>query len=1000
MAINRSAQRALLGAAVVLCVGVALGEQESLFRGERLGPELLRPGVVEPLSAAVERQRKIDQLAAEQPVTQERRGEWVIPAAGAALSPTSGRFYAINRHGATEMPIGFPAPVDVRGAYFVAQGAEALWAECLQVRGYRDGELVGVSEWLSYLDRDPAWLDINLQGVDRIVVHAPARLNNAAFFGMDDLTFVTQDGNERVVDFEGLNFKRSLTNLFYEGVVWEEGNLGFTTPTDIVPAPQKQDLERVGEPEPNVETSIEQAATDPVLGLTFRGVVRGDAGSFSSPPDTHGAIGPTQYVITVNRNFAVYDRTTGTQLQNVSLSAFLPGSSGDPRVLWDQYSGRWVVIVSDFNTTLYLAVSRTADATGDWFRTSFVASAGSDTGAFPDYPTLGVDENGIYVGAFMAPFGMTIFAIDKAPLIAATPTLGAVTAFRGFPFEGALQPVHTYGDIQGQFFVSTRDNTNLAIRRVNPPLTSPTLTDLGNVDIPTFSEPPDAPALGVGIPLDTVGSRLMNAMLINGVLYTSHCINIGGRAAIRWYAVNPQTRQLLQSGVISDPVRYYYFPAICANRNGDIVLGFSGSSPGEFASAYYAGRLVTDPPGETSTPTLYRAGQAGQSLIDGFGRNRYGDYSQTTLDPQNELVMWTIQEYIQSFDIWATFVAEIQPQPPALVVRLTSSVPELQAPGVALPVTASIEEQEDKLASAVIRYRFDDGPFLSAPLESAGGSSFAGSVPLALCGSTPEFFIEAQATGGEVLTDPFNAPDDVFSYGTGVITEVVNDNFETDLGWGVTNTALQTGPWERGVPSTGGDRFEPPSDFDGSGQCYITGNSANEDIDGGPTVLTSPVFDLSAPEEWFIDYVRWFWNNNADQDRLTVEISNNNGASWVLVEDVGGTQVWTERRIRVADFVTPTAQVRIRFSAVDNPNNSITEAGLDAVRVFSIACEDPAPCVGDFDGDRVRTISDVNALLGSIGSSTTDLPTDLDNDDDADLADVAIFQPLFGQPCP
>ncbi|MCZ6834753.1 MAG: hypothetical protein O7G85_03170 [Planctomycetota bacterium] len=111
-------------------------------------------------------------------------------------------------------------------------------------------------------------------------------------------------------------------------------------------------------------------------------MVRGDASSWSYPPDTCGAIGPNHFVEVVNRNFAVYDRTSGSELVNIHLQSFLPGSNGDPRVVWDQYDNRFIVIVSDFDDSkrLYLAVSTTADPTGSWFKTDFLTDGGTDAG--------------------------------------------------------------------------------------------------------------------------------------------------------------------------------------------------------------------------------------------------------------------------------------------------------------------------------------------------------------------------------------------------------------------------------------------------------------------------------------------------------------------------------------------------------------------------------------------------------------------------------------------
>ena len=237
-----------------------------------------------------------------------------------------------------------------------------------------------------------------------------------------------------------------------------------------------------------------------------------------------------------NRNFAVYDKATGAELINVHLQSFLPDSNGDPRVLFDQYSGRWIVLVTDFNdgANIYLAVSLTSDPTGSWVKTSFKTAQGSDAGCWPDYPTLGVDADGIYTTAYMVGCGMTVFAIEKAPLLTTTPHLGHITAFRGFSFEGAIQPAHTFGSAPGEYFVSVSGNNRLKIRRVDGPLSAPTLTEIGLISVPYFGTPSNAAALGSGTRLDTVGTRLMMAVYRDGSVWTAHTVSggAGGRGSL------------------------------------------------------------------------------------------------------------------------------------------------------------------------------------------------------------------------------------------------------------------------------------------------------------------------------------------------------------------------------------------------------------------------------------------------------------------------------------
>src|SRR5207237_4394890 len=133
-------------------------------------------------------------------------------------------------------------------------------------------------------------------------------------------------------------------------------------------------------------------------------------------------------------NLSVFRKSDGVRVLNVSLNSFWSNGNtgGDPRVCFDTNSQRWFAISDNFATTstIFFAASSTSDPTGAWFKTSFLASAGTDAGHFADYPTLGVDTNGVYIAAFMVSSSMTIWAVDKAPLTAPVQSMGTITAFR------------------------------------------------------------------------------------------------------------------------------------------------------------------------------------------------------------------------------------------------------------------------------------------------------------------------------------------------------------------------------------------------------------------------------------------------------------------------------------------------------------------------------------------------------------------------------------------
>jgi hypothetical protein len=225
------------------------------------------------------------------------------------------------------------------------------------------------------------------------------------------------------------------------------------------------------------------------------------------------------------------------------------------------------------------------------------------------------------------------------------------------------------------------------------------------------------------------------------------------------------------------------------------------------------------------------------------------------------------------------------------------------------------------------------------------------------------------------------------------------DDFESDTGWTVTNDAsLTAGAWERGLPLGGGDRSDPATDSDGSGQAFLTDPADdNTDVDGGPTILTSPAFDLSGLAEATISYDRWYENSDTS-DFFTVEISD--GGPWIEVEDVGPTSngSWVTREINVSDFVNLTSNVRIRFATADDPNDSVLEAGVDAVGITSFTCESTAPCLGDCDDSGSVDFNDLTEMLFAFGDSASVESCDADESGVVDFNDLTTALFLFG-PC-
>lgn len=126
--------------------------------------------------------------------------------------------------------------------------------------------------------------------------------------------------------------------------------------------------------------------------------------------------------------------------------------------------------------------------------------------------------------------------------------------------------------------------------------------------------------------------------------------------------------------------------------------------------------------------------------------------------------------------------------------------------------------------------------------------------------------------------------------------------------------------------------------------CFVTGqgtdpaNTGEADVDNGKTSLSTPALDMTGMAEPTIGYWRWFYGNTPPDDWLAVFISNDNGQNFVPVDTTRGIRNdWVERSIRVADYVTPTSQVRLKFVAADLGAQTLVEAAIDDIITYDAA---------------------------------------------------------------
>lgn len=324
----------------------------------------------------------------------------------------------------------------------------------------------------------------------------------------------------------------------------------------------------------------------------------------------------------------------------------------------------------------------------------------------------------------------------------------------------------------------------------------------------------------------------------------------------------------------------------------------------------------------------------------------------------------------------------------ALVQALPAWTPPSGGALVQLSATGMAGSTIDP-ATVTMHVNEDGGAFESLVMSSIGGGVYQAALPQSTCGAQLGVTFSAATTTGEIGTLPEGAPADVFTVWSADGTSLISiDALEAESGWSTSSpgdTAI-AGLWTRVDPI--GTNSQPEDDHTVSGSmCFVTGQGiaggpdAAADLDGGMATLTSPALDCTAGPDPHIAYSRWFDNRTgttAGEDVMRVEMSGNNGATWVLVETVGPNTPdsnggWVTRLVRVADFVPPSASVRVRFSPSDVAPQHTVEAAIDDVEVWRAGtpyyCNGSGGSDADINGDGIVDGIDLASLLGNWGGA-------------------------------
>ncbi len=351
--------------------------------------------------------------------------------------------------------------------------------------------------------------------------------------------------------------------------------------------------------------------------------------------------------------------------------------------------------------------------------------------------------------------------------------------------------------------------------------------------------------------------------------------------------------------------------------------------------------------------------------------------------------------------------------PPIIGLDVEADEPRVVSDSATTTFTVEINPFDDTLvaSSETLRYRYDGGAFLTAPLVNVGGTTYEATLPQGACDDMPEFYVSAESVESGVVSDPPSAPGAFFSAQVGVLNIILADDFESDMGWqgGVAGDTATTGIWERVNPVGTAAQPEDDNTADPGDMCFVTGQGVpggglgDNDVDGGTTTLLSPNIPIPAGADVTVSYYRWFSNATSAEpntEPFTVDVSAD-GGMWVNAETVGpageGTSGgWNFSEFRVLDHVTPTSFINVRFRTQDPNPGSLVEAGVDDVEIWYVSCEVASTCTADLTGDGVVGSDDLAQLVGLWGQ--TGVAADFDGGG-VGASDLALLIGTWG-PCP
>ena len=294
-----------------------------------------------------------------------------------------------------------------------------------------------------------------------------------------------------------------------------------------------------------------------------------------------------------------------------------------------------------------MAVSLTSDPTQGWV--GFTRAVGSTLNV-ADFDSLGFNSNSVVVTANIytiqngALTSTAVLSVPKANLISAT-TPNAASVTTAETYDSTLSDTPASYDAAVDYDTTVNEYLLAQLGTTGPELETvsggggPTASVTGPVTIAVSSgtldetfpvappQPAGAPPLTTGPGIQTVGvpsgetgsltDSLSNdfsgtVALVNGDLWAAQTVASGGADVIQWMEISVSgTPTVIQHGLITDVTGKglnFYYPSLSVDSDGDVVIGFNGSSLTQQISSYAVYGTTTSGVTTFTSPSLLKQG--------------------------------------------------------------------------------------------------------------------------------------------------------------------------------------------------------------------------------------------------------------------------------------------------------------------------------------------------------------------------------------------------------